>query len=134
MPSEVGVRADHGPPSQATSCAAVLLIEIDSIPLIGPTPDARPLQHHPDGCFRHVQDLANCDVGVPLGQSGQHLRCGSERLVIIERQPSTDLALGCFRWSLGDHRPRPRAVKQPPCPRPVVSQWSKYRSVIFDVT
>ena len=42
--------------------------------------DARPLQHHPDGCFRHVQDLADRDIGVPLGQSGQHLRCGSERL------------------------------------------------------
>ena len=35
-------------------------------------PDTRPLQHHRDGRLRHVQNLANPDVRVPLGQRSQH--------------------------------------------------------------
>ena len=44
------MRADLGPPSPATNCAAVLLIAIDSIPLIGPI-DRVP------GCYWHQQGV-----------------------------------------------------------------------------
>ena len=37
VPSDAGARADHVVPSPGTKCAAVLMIETDSTPLIGPS-------------------------------------------------------------------------------------------------
>ena len=48
MPSDAGVRADHVVPCTATNRAAVLLIETDSISLIGPIRR---------GSFTSVKDL-----------------------------------------------------------------------------
>ena len=100
---------------------------------IGP-PDTRPLEHHPDCCFRYVQYPANRDVGIPLGQGSQHLRCGSERLVIVQRYPVARLGSCRVRWNLGctilDSQQRSNRCR----PRPSVSQWIEIGSVIFDVT
>jgi len=86
-------------------------------------PDARPLQHHPDSSFRHVENLANHYVGVSLGQSSQHHCWRFERVLVIESQPTVRLGSSCFRWGHGCTVPDSQQRSNCFCPRSVVSKW-----------